>query len=166
MSKRNIVVIGASSGGYEALKKLIAGIHDQLDAAIFIVWHMSPQVSGILPYALNGLSTMTAVNASDKEDIKPGNIYVAPPDHHLMLEKGRMRIMRGPKENRFRPAVDPLFRSAAFEYGPEVIGIILSGALDDGSARLWAVKNCGGIAIVQDPNDAEVASMPKNALKA
>ncbi len=95
-----------------------------------------------------------------------GRIYIAPPDHHLLVENGRLRVTKGPKENRFRPAIDPLFRSAAFEFGPRVIGVILSGALDDGAAGMWSVKHFGGIAIVQDPDEAEVPSMPENAIRA
>jgi len=97
--------------------------------------------------------------------IKPNRIYIAQPDHHLLIRNGKVRITHGPKENRFRPAVDPLFRSAAYTYTNRVIGVILSGALDDGTAGLWTIKHYGGIAIVQDPVDAEVSSMPRNAMR-
>lgn len=107
-----------------------------------------------------------AANAIDSEPIVCNRIYVAPPDRHLILEKGFVRVTPGPKENRFRPAVDPLFRSAAYIYGSRVIGIVLSGALDDGTAGLWTIKSRGGVTIVQDPEDAEVPSMPENALQA
>ena len=161
-----IVVIGASSGGVNALKELVSKLPSDLNAAIFIVWHMSPTIEGILPKVLNRLnSSFHATNAIDKEPILPKKIYVAPPDKHLLIEKGRVRLTRGPKENRFRPAVDPLFRSAAFNYGERVIGIILSGALDDGTAGLWTVKYYGGTAIVQDPEEAEVRGMPESALR-
>ncbi len=165
MKKRNIIVIGASSGGLEALKKIVQNLPRNLDASIFIVWHMSPDVRGILPDMLNKLNTIHAANAYDKEPIKPNRIYIAPPNHHLLIEENQVRITRGPKENRFRPAVDPLFRSAAYVYGNRVIGVILSGALDDGVAGLWRIKHNGGLAIVQDPADAEVPSMPQNALQ-
>lgn len=165
MGKRNIIVIGASAGGFEALKKLVQKLPADLDAAIFIVWHMSPDVRGILPDVLNRLGTVHASNAYDKEPIRMSRIYVAPPDHHLILEDGLIRVTHGPKENRFRPAVDPLFRSAAYEYGRRVIGVILSGALDDGTAGLWRIKANGGLTVVQDPADAEVPSMPENALR-
>lgn len=165
MQKRNIVVVGASAGGFQAIKQFISALPADLDAAIFIVWHMSPDVKGVMPQVLNRLRTLTAHNARDNEPIRTGQIYIAPPDHHLQVEKDVVRITRGPKENRFRPAVDPLFRSAAYAFGARVIGIILSGALDDGTAGLWTVKQYGGIAIVQDPNDAEVPSMPENALR-
>lgn len=165
MGKRNIIVIGASAGGFEALKKLVQKLPGDLDAAIFIVWHMSPDVRGILPDVLNKFNTVHAANAYDKEPIEMNRIYVAPPDYHLILEDGLIRVTHGPKEHRFRPAVDPLFRSAAYEYGSRVVGVVLSGALDDGTAGLWRIKANGGITVVQDPADAEVPSMPENALR-
>ncbi|MES2704200.1 MAG: chemotaxis protein CheB [Bacteroidota bacterium] len=166
MLKRNIIVIGASAGGFEALKQLAAGLPPDLDAAIFVVWHMSPDVRGILPQVLNKQNTLLAAHAYDKEPIKPGRIYVAPPDHHMLIDNDRIRLSKGPKENHFRPAVDPLFRSAAYHYASRVIGVVLSGALDDGSAGLWTVKQYGGLAVVQDPHDADVPSMPQNAMRA
>lgn len=165
MGKRNIVVVGASAGGFEALKKIVQRLPSDLDASIFIVWHMSPDVRGILPDVLNKLQTIHAAHAYDKEPIKTNRIYIAPPDHHLIIEDDLIRVTRGPKENRFRPAVDPLFRSAAYAYGKRVIGVILSGALDDGTAGLWRIKENGGIAVVQDPADADVPSMPESALR-
>jgi two-component system chemotaxis response regulator CheB len=166
LEKRNIIVIGASAGGFEAIKQLVAALPATLDATIFIVWHMAPDVTGLLPQALNRQNTLSASNAIDNELIKGNHIYVAPPDRHLLLDKGVVRVTRGPKENRFRPAVDPLFRSAAEHYGRRVIGIILSGALDDGTAGLWTVKSRGGLAIVQEPAEATVSSMPESALAA
>lgn len=161
---RDIIVIGASAGGFEAIQTLVAGLPADFKASIFIVWHMSPDTTGILPFVLNKQSKCPAFNARNNEPILPGHIYVAPPDHHLLLENGYTRLTRGPKENRFRPAVDPLFRSAASIYGPRVIGIILSGALDDGTSGLWSIKQAGGLAVVQEPSDAAVPSMPENAL--
>ena len=166
MDKRNVIVIGASAGGFDAIKKIVSGLPADLDVSVFIVWHMSPDVRGILPEVLNKLGTLPAAHAVDMEPIKSRCIYIAPPDRHMLIEHGYVRITKGPKENRFRPAVDPLFRSAAYTYGSRVIGIILSGALDDGTAGLWAVKEHGGIAIVQDPYDADVPSMPQSALNA
>jgi len=166
MEKRNIVVIGASAGGFEAIKLLTATLPPDLDASIFIVWHMSPDITGVLPQVINRQKSILASNAVDNEPIVSNHIYVAPPYHHLLLVEGLVRVTKGPKENRFRPAVDPLFRSAAYAYGPRVVGIVLSGALDDGTSGLWTIKNRGGIAIVQDPNDAEVPSMPENAMQA
>lgn len=162
---QRIIVIGASTGGFEAFKKIIKTLPPDFDASIFIVWHMSPDVRGILPSVINKVNKIYAAHAYDKEEILPNRIYIAPPDHHLLLEEGYVRVTHGPKENRFRPAVDPLFRSAADTYRNRVIGVILSGALDDGTAGLWAVKHHSGIAVVQDPNDAEVSSMPENALE-
>jgi two-component system chemotaxis response regulator CheB len=164
MSKRNIIVIGASAGGFNAIRKTVANLPADLDASIFIVWHMSPGIKGILPDVLNAMNTIPASNALDKEEIVSNHIYVAPPDHHLLIELNRLRVVKAPKENRFRPAINPLFRSAAQAYGNQVIGVILSGALDDGTAGLWRIKFDGGISIVQDPADAEVPSMPESAM--
>ena len=166
MEKRNIIVIGASTGGFAAIKQLVAALPPDLDATIFIAWHMSPDMTGILPQVLNQLTTLPATNAVDNEHIEINHIYVAVPDKHLLLEPGVVRVTRGPKENRFRPAVDPLFRSAAASYGARVIGIVLSGGLDDGTAGLWTIKSRGGLAIVQEPAEAEAPSMPASALAA
>ncbi len=165
LSQQRMIVIGASAGGFEAIKKLVAGLPADLNASLFIVWHMSPDIRSILPQVLNRANTINAVQAYNNEAIKPNRIYVAPPDHHMLLEDGKILVTHGPKENRFRPAIDPLFRSAAYAYGNRVIGVILSGALDDGTAGLWSVKHFGGTAIVQDPMEAEVPSMPENALR-
>lgn len=165
MGNRDIIVMGASAGGLDALKTIFAKLPAGLPASIFIVWHMSPDIRGVLPQILNIYHDYFAAHAVDREPIERGRIYVAPPDHHLLIEKGHIRVTRGPKENRFRPAVDPLFRSAAYHYGPRVIGVVLSGALDDGMAGLWTIKHRGGVAVVQDPADAEVPSMPENAIR-
>lgn len=160
-----LIVIGASMGGMNAIQAITSMLPGNLEAAVLIVWHMPAETLGILPQVLNRQRGLIASNAKDGEEIQKGHIYVAPPDHHLLVEGNKLRTTKGPKENRFRPAVDPLFRSAAYEYGTGVIGIILSGALDDGKSGLWTIKNRGGIAIVQDPNDAEVSSMPQNAIR-
>lgn len=165
MSDQNIIVVGASAGGFEALKTLIGGLPADLPASVFIVWHMAPDIRGILPQVLDRFHRLPVAHAYDGQPIERGHVYVAPPDRHLLIEDGRMLLTRGPKENRFRPAVDPLFRSAAYCHGPNVTGIILSGALDDGTSGLWTVKNQGGTAIVQDPKDAEISSMPENAIR-
>lgn len=165
MATRNIIVVGASAGGFEALKTLVSGLPPNFEASIFVVWHMSPDVRGVLPQVLNRGGTVHAAHAYDGEPILANRIYVAPPDRHLLVENGSVRVTRGPKENRFRPAVDPLFRSAAYAYKTQVIGVVLSGALDDGTAGLWTIKHRGGLAVVQDPSDAEVPSMPENALR-
>jgi two-component system chemotaxis response regulator CheB len=165
MATRNIIVIGASAGGFDALKNLVKDLPPDLQASIFVVWHMSPDVTGVLPEVLNRAGRLSAKNAEDGERIEPSRIYVAPPDRHLIIENSHVRVTRGPKENRFRPAVDPLFRSAAYVYGARVIGVILSGALDDGTSGLWTIKHRGGVAVVQDPADAEISSMPRNAMR-
>jgi len=161
---RGIIVMGASAGGLSAFNRIIKQLPGQLNAAVFIVWHVSPYSTSTLPEILNRAGKLKAKHPADGESIEMGKIYIAPPDHHLLLESGRIRLTKGPKENRFRPAVDPLFRSAAFAYGPRTVGVVLSGALDDGTAGLWAIKDRGGIAVVQDPTDAEHPSMPASAL--
>jgi two-component system chemotaxis response regulator CheB len=135
-----------------------------LNAAVFIAWHLSPYSNSMLPEILNRAGKLKAKHPNDGEPIKLGKIYIAPPDHHLLLESDRIRLTKGPKENRFRPAIDPLFRSAAYSYGSRVVGVVLTGALDDGTAGLWAIKDRGGIAVVQDPAEAEQPSMPASAL--
>jgi two-component system, chemotaxis family, protein-glutamate methylesterase/glutaminase len=164
MAGRDIIVIGASAGGVEVLSELCKNLPPELPAAVFIVWHMPATSTGIFPRMLERTSALPVENAVDGEPLVPGRIYTAPPDHHLLLEDGRVRLTHGPKENRFRPAVDPLFRSAAYSYGPRVIGLVLSGALDDGTSGLWMIKDRGGVAMVQDPVDALVPDMPRNAL--
>jgi len=165
VSGKDIVVIGASAGGLEVLRTLMGGLPKELPASIFVVWHTSPDSPGILADVLNRSGALPATMARNGERIKPGRVYVAPPDQHLILEPGVMKLTRGPKENRFRPAVDPLFRSAAQVYGPRAIGVVLSGGLDDGTAGLWAIKQLGGTAIVQDPAQATNPSMPDSALR-
>ena len=164
MAKKDIVVIGASAGGMEALQKLVERLPANLPAAVFIVWHLSPGARSMLPQILAKAGPLKASHPQDGDPIEHGRIYVAPNDHHMLLEKGYIRVARGPKENRFRPAVDPLFRSAAYVYGPRVIGVVLTGALDDGTAGLWTIKLRGGTAIVQEPSEALIRSMPLNAL--
>lgn len=166
MHRKDIIVVGASSGGIDALKALVSGLPEDLKAAVFVVLHVAPYSLGILPEILERAGPMPASNARDLEPIEPGHIYVAPPDRHLVVEpSGHVLVTRGPRENRFRPAVDPLFRSAAYAFGPRVIGVILTGWLDDGTAGLWAVKERGGTAVVQHPDDAHAPAMPLNAIK-
>lgn len=164
MANHEIIVIGTSAGGVEALITIVEQLPNDLNAAIFIVLHISPHQPSNLPKILTRAGNLTATHAEDGEPIYRGKIYVAPPDRHLLIEPGRVRVTNGPKENRFRPAIDPLFRSAAYAYGPGVIGVVLTGALDDGTAGLWAIKDRGGMAVVQDPDDAEQRSMPWTAL--
>jgi two-component system chemotaxis response regulator CheB len=165
MPGHDIIVVGTSAGGHEALRTLVGALPADLPAAVFIVMHLSPQSPGVLPRMLARAGPLSAAHALDGEEIRSGRIYIAPPDHHLVLERGRVRVTRGPRENRFRPAVDPLFRSAAQTYGPRVVGVILTGALDDGTAGLWNVKARGGVTVVQEPREAFASSMPLSALR-
>lgn len=164
MPGHDIIVIGASAGGVEALVTLTRSLRRNLPAAVFVVLHIPAQSPSLLPDILNRAESLKAVQAKDGMKIEHGHIYVAPPDHHMLVERGKVRVVHGPKENRHRPAVDPLFRSAALAYGPRVIGVILTGSLDDGTAGLLAVKRRGGIAIVQDPDESLYPGMPMNAL--
>ena len=165
MPCKDIVVVGASAGGMEALQTLVSSFPPDLSASIFIVWHMAPGVKTVLPMVLAKAGPLPVCQPADGDPIEPGHIYVAANDHHLLIERGYMRVRKGPKENRFRPAADPLFRSAAYVYGPRVVGIVLTGALDDGTAGLWTIKLRGGTAIVQEPAEALMRSMPLSALE-
>lgn len=164
MANKDIVVIGASAGGMEALQKVVSRLPAGLPASVFVVWHLSPGAKTILASVLTKAGALPASIPEDGDRIEQGRVYVAPNDHHMLIESGYIRIARGPKENRFRPAVDPLFRSAAYIYGPRVVGVVLTGALDDGTAGLWTIKLRGGTAIVQDPSDALIRGMPLSAL--
>jgi two-component system chemotaxis response regulator CheB len=166
MAHRDLVVIGASSGGVEALMTLLGGIPDGFPAAIFVVLHVRPDAPSQLPAILNRAGHLPASHAVDGEPIRRGRVYVAPPGMQTYVHRGRISVQRGPAENLYRPAIDPLFRTAAHHYGPRVIGVVLTGAMDDGSAGLLAVKRGGGLAVVQDPADAAFSAMPGNAIKA
>ncbi|HEY6363976.1 MAG TPA: chemotaxis protein CheB [Candidatus Binatia bacterium] len=158
--------MGASSGGIESCMEIVSGLPRDLPAAIFVVLHVSPRGTTKFPEILTRAGHIPAAHALDKEPIRPGRIYVAPPDFHLLLRNGTIRLVRGPKENNARPAIDATFRTAARAYGPRVVGVVLSGALDDGTAGLAAIKERGGIALVQDPGDALFPDMPRNAMEA
>jgi len=165
MTYRDIVVIGASAGGVHALIELVAGIPRDLPVSIFIVQHVAPYGKSAMPSILSRASSLKAIHPEDGDRIEKGWIYVAPPDYHLLIEDGRVRLSRGPTENGHRPSVDVLFRSAARVYGPRVVGVILTGNLDDGTAGLAQVKKYGGLAVVQDPGEADYPSMPKSAVE-
>lgn len=162
---RDIVVIGTSTGGVAALMELVKTLPADFPAPIFVVMHVAADSPSILPQLLNSVSALQARHPQDGEVVEAGVIYVARPDHHLLLEGDRVLMTRGPKENRFRPSIDALFRSAAYTYGPRVIGVVLTGYLDDGTSGLWSVQRMGGVAVVQEPLDAEQPSMPTNALE-
>jgi two-component system chemotaxis response regulator CheB len=162
---RDIVVIGASAGGVEALTQLIAGLPADLPASVFVVLHIHPDSPSLFPRLLNRRSALPAAHAVHGEMIAPGRVYVAPADNHLMLRSGYMDVVRGPKETGHRPSVDALFRTAAKAYGPRVIGVVLTGYRDCGTAGLMSIKARGGVAVVQDPADAAVPDMPASAMK-
>jgi two-component system chemotaxis response regulator CheB len=159
------VVIGASAGGIQALTELVSKLPADLEASLFVVVHTSPSSPGILPQLLDKAGPLRARFAQHNEGIRPGRIYVAPPDLHLLFREGRMLVTHGPKENGFRPAVDPMFRTAARTFGPRVVGVILSGGLDDGTDGLRIVKECSGVAIAQHPEEATFSSMPASAIR-
>jgi len=161
----DIVVIGCSAGGVEALPALLQKFPRNTPASFFVVMHVSAMTESYLPRIIGRSTKMPCAHAMDGDPIVKGKIYVAPPDHHLLLEPDRMVLGHGPRENRHRPAVDPLFRSAAQHFGSRVIGVILTGSLDDGTAGLQAVKRCGGIAVVQHPDDALAPGMPLSAVQ-
>jgi two-component system chemotaxis response regulator CheB len=165
MANRDIIVIGSSAGGVEALQRLCARLPANLPAAVFVVQHLSPSSRSLLPQLIGRVAPLPAASPADGDAIEPGRIYVAAPDHHMLLRHGRVLMRRGPYENRTRPAVNALFRSAAIAYGGRVIGVVLTGLLDDGTEGLIAIKAAGGMSVVQDPADAEWPSMPQNALK-
>lgn len=165
MALDHVVTIGGSAGALDALRTLLPGLPPDFPAAVLVVIHTSPHSPGIMVDILQRASSILVAHAKNGERIQPGRVYIAPPDHHLVLEPGVMRLTKGPRENRFRPAIDPLFRSAAQVYGPRVIGVIISGSLDDGTAGLWAVKQLGGVTIVQDPDDADFSEMPDSAAR-
>ncbi len=161
-----VIVIGTSAGGLNALKKLVSQLHMDFPLPILVVQHISPDATGnVLLNSLSKCSNLTCVHAKMGEKLKSGHLYLAPSDHHLMIDADlKILVTKGAQENRSRPAIDPLFRSAAVALGNGVIGILLTGYLDDGTAGMKVIKRCGGISIVQDPDDAEYPFMPMNAI--
>ncbi len=164
MSTHDIIAIGGSTGALEVLKQIFADLPADLPAAVLIVVHIASDGQDRLAEILDSVSPMTVKTAAEGDIIENGRAYVAPAGHHLLVDNGIIKLGNGPRENMARPAIDPLFRSAALSYGPQVIGVVLSGLLDDGAAGLAAVKRCGGITLVQDPADAEANDMPRHAL--
>jgi two-component system chemotaxis response regulator CheB len=163
--RHDIVVIAASGGGVEALVTLMSGLSSDLQASLFITLHIPPKPESQLPLILHRQGLDCVIRPRDHEHIRPGCAYIAPPDHHLLVERGHVALSHDAKENGHRPAADPMFRSAAEAYGPRVVGVILSGALDDGTAGLQRIKERGGIAVVQDPNEAMFSGMPRSAVQ-
>ena len=164
MENHHVIAVGTSAGGIKALKTIVKLLPKNFPASVLIVQHISSEVSSNLARVLDNVGQLNVKFAEDKESIEPGQIYIAPPDLHLLLEYDRLRVIRGPRENRMRPAIDPLFRSAAVTYKSYATGVILTGMLDDGTAGLKAIKACGGMAIVQNPDDAAYSSMPQSAI--
>ena len=165
MATRDIIVIGASAGGVQALSTLVAGLPHTLRAAVFIVLHIPADHPSLLPGILARESLLPVGHAKNGEPITPGRVYIAPPDQHLIIESSDIRLVHGPKENLHRPSIDTLFRSAARWAGPRVIGVVLTGARDDGTAGMRAIKQRGGITIVQDPVEATFPSMPTSVMQ-
>jgi two-component system chemotaxis response regulator CheB len=165
MPGHDIIVMGASAGGVEALREIVRGLPADLSAAIFVVLHLPSDATSVLPDILKRAGRLPAFHPKDLDAIEPGRIYVAQPDCHLLIKRGQVRLVRGPKENSARPAIDPLFRTAARYYARRVIGVVLSGTLDDGTAGLLDIKLRGGIAVVQEPADAIYSGMPRSALE-
>src|SRR4051812_16443360 len=158
-----IIVAGASAGGLNALTELVSRLPKKLPAAMFIVMHLSRYSSpDVICHHLEKAGSHPCIVPKGKEQIVAGNIYIAPPDWHMLLKKGTIRLIRAPHENRYRPSIDVLFRSAAANYDSHVVGIILSGMLDDGTSGMSAIKRSGGICIIQEPTDAAFPDMPNS----
>jgi two-component system chemotaxis response regulator CheB len=165
VAHRDLIVIGASAGGIEALQQLIGLLPVDLDAAVLVVLHTSSHSGSLLPQIFQRATRLPVSHPRDKTRIRNGHIYIAPPDFHMVVEGDLLRIIQGPRENLHRPAIDPLFRSAATSFGNRVIGVILTGLLDDGTSGLMVVHARGGKAIIQDPKTALFSSMPASALR-
>jgi len=165
LGRHDIIVIGASAGGLKALSAVLSAFPKDLPASVFVVQHLAADKPSHLPDLLGDVTNLHVGPAVDGEAFANGRVYVASPDHHLLLNGDRVRVLRGPQENRFRPSIDALFRSAARSCGSRVIGVVMTGYLDDGTVGLQAIKAQGGITVVQDPEEAEYPSMPKSALR-
>ena len=167
MAQRDIIVIGGSAGGLQVLQTIVSALPWDLPAAIFVVLHTTEDSPGVIPEILNRYSKLPVMYAVHNAPILPSRVYVAPAgQRHMFLDRGKVLLEPGPRENRSRPSIDALFRSASIAYGNHVIGVVLTGNLDDGTAGLLGIKNRGGLAIVQDPEEAVAPSMPSNAIEA
>jgi two-component system chemotaxis response regulator CheB len=165
MPKPDLIVIGASAGGVEALTELTAALPREFSAAILVVLHIPNEAASQLALILGRQSALPVWTAGDAMPITSGVVYVAPPDHHMIVKPGRIQLSRGPRENGHRPAIDTLFRSAALAYGPRVISLVLTGTLDDGTVGSLLVRQHGGQTIAQDPEDALYSGMPESAVR-
>lgn len=165
MPVHDIITIGASAGGVEALRTVVSQLPAGFNASIFVVMHVPARSRSVLPEILGRAGRLPADHARDGELIRPGRIYVAPPDHHLVVEQDHVHLNCGPKEQHHRPCINVLFRSAAAAYTSRVVGVVLTGELDDGTAGLWEIKRRGGITVVQHPEEAPYPSMPLSALR-
>lgn len=165
MAKRDIVVIGGSAGSLPCLARVVSGFPRDLPAAVFVVIHLRGREKSRLPEVLGRAGNLPALQAADQQPIEVGKIYVAPPDHHMLIAEGHIHLSRGPKEGLHRPSINATFRSAAHAYQSRVVGVLLSGMLDDGASGLWDIVQNGGVAIIQDPAEAQFPSMPMNALE-
>jgi two-component system chemotaxis response regulator CheB len=163
--RRDIIVIGASAGGVQAVSRLLAMLDPALPAAVFVVLHTRATGPSLLVEVFERASTLPVAWASDGDPIRPGRVTVAAPGAHLLLERETMILSQGPREGHFRPSINRLFRSAAAAHGSRAIGVLLTGMLYDGAVGLWSIKQCGGVALVQDPLDAEFPDMPTAALE-
>ena len=165
VANQDVIVIGTSSGGVETLKRLVAQLPGDLPASLFVVMHVSAMSRSMLPELLSAAGPIPAKHAKDGEPIRCGRIYIAPPDYHLVLEQDHVHLSRGPKEQHNRPCINISFRSAALAFGERVAGVVLSGELDDGTAGLFEIKRRGGVAVIQNPEEAPFPSMPLSALR-
>ncbi|MGD9738031.1 MAG: chemotaxis protein CheB [Bauldia sp.] len=163
-SNRDVIAIGASAGGVEALRKLTSELPGNLPASVLVTLHLSPQFASSLDEILTRAGPLPATFAEPKGRMERSRIYIAPPDHHLLAVEGRLELGIGPRENYTRPAIDPMFRSVAVCCGPRSIGVVLTGTMGDGASGLWAIKAAGGATVVQDPRDAAYPGMPMRAL--
>lgn len=164
MGNRNILAIGTSAGGVEALRFLASHFEADFPAAILVTIHLPSRGGSILDEVLRNAGPLPAKFADEGERLRDGTIYIAPPDRHLLIDEGRLRLGYGPRENNVRPAIDPMLRSAAMCCGGRMVGVVMTGTLGDGASGLWSVAECGGVTVVQDPNDAAFPEMPQASL--